>query len=703
MPSTRVWRSPFPELALVALVILIYGDTLAYGYIWDDRMLVQLGLRDALERSFDGLHVRPVWYLSYVLTQRLEASAVFEHGVNLALFALATVLAHRLALAMLESRAAASMVTLVWVLLPWNAYPVTWISQRNDLLLFVFGFTAVLAMRRGRYVLAWFCLALAMFSKVTLIAVPLYFIWRARRSGHRLAAVAFSALFVAYLALALRGYLLYLEPAAHLEQVGWLLRLLRFPLHWLEHLVLLAVPVPFFLSILHVLVYLGGFAGLLFSTTRRRPREDGRHDIWLLAVLASLAAAVTPELRICGFESLFWLLAVAQHRRLRAPLPAAIALAAVLAAFGAGIVATKAIFDTRQPVSVGNPSLYPNDYYRQRRAVLTGLSKIESGDLPLKAVYIERYGPSEVLTYGDRPRPVPKPDEILIEVHAAGVNPRDWLIRSGRYQFRWLLPRFPLILGSDVAGVVVEVGEQVVRFEPGDKVYAMVPSSRGFGGYAEYAAVPDPAATWIPESMSFEEAAGVPLAGLTAYQALARNANMGPGERVLVIGASGGVGHYAVQIALGFAAQVTGVCSNANIEMVRRLGAMRVIDYKQEHFSDVARGFDVVFDTIGRESLRTCAPVLKPGGTYVTTIPGVGTMLAMARSRLAGRFSRQALRSEVVLVEADGTDLEAMTILAEAGELSTIVDSVYPLEEAAKAHDRSRTFRTRGKLILKVR
>lgn len=321
----------------------------------------------------------------------------------------------------------------------------------------------------------------------------------------------------------------------------------------------------------------------------------------------------------------------------------------------------------------------------------------------MKAVYIERYGSTDVLIYGERPRPAPKPDEILIEVHAASVNPRDWLIRSGRYQMRWLLPPFPLILGSDVAGVVVEVGEKVERFEPGDKVYAMVPTSRGFGAYAEYAAVADPAATWMPQNMSFEQAAGVPLAGLTAYQALCENGDIGPGHNVLVIGASGGVGHYAVQIAAARQAHVTGVCSGANVEMVRKLGALRVIDYKQERFQDTARGFDLVFDTVGRESLDTCAAVLKPGGSYVTTIPRIGTLAAMALSRLTSRIFESARRSEVVMVRADGTDLEAITILAESGALETVVDSVYPLEDAAKAHQRSRTFRTRGKLILKVR
>ena len=321
----------------------------------------------------------------------------------------------------------------------------------------------------------------------------------------------------------------------------------------------------------------------------------------------------------------------------------------------------------------------------------------------MKAVYIERYGSTDVLTYGERPRPAPRPDEILIEVHAASVNPRDWLIRSGRYQFRWLLPPFPLILGSDVAGVVVEVGEAVKRFEAGDRVYGMVPSSRGLGAYAEYAAIADPAVARMPENMSFGQAAGVPLAGLTAFQALSQHGRLKPHDRVLVIGASGGVGHYAVQFAKAFQAQVTGVCSTANVELVRELGADRVIDYKRERFSDVAGGFDLVFDTIGRESLASCAAGLEPGGTYVTTIPRAGTLLAMARSRLLSKLSPRALRSEVVMVRADGTDLEAITGLAESGALSTVVDSVYPLAEAAKAHQRSRTFRTRGKLILKVR
>ncbi len=321
----------------------------------------------------------------------------------------------------------------------------------------------------------------------------------------------------------------------------------------------------------------------------------------------------------------------------------------------------------------------------------------------MKAVYVERFGPSDVLIHGDRPRPVPKPDEVLIEVRAASVNPRDWLIRSGRYPFQRLLPRLPLILGSDVSGVVAEVGARVERFAPGDEVYAMQPSTRGFGGYAEMIAVAESAVARKPKNMSWEEAAGVPLAGLTAWQALRGNARMRPGDQVLIIGASGGVGHYAVQIARALGAEVTGVCSTANVELVRRLGAHRVIDYKQERFQDLPGSYDVVFDVIGRESPKTCAPVLRPGGTYVTTIPGPGTLLRMFCSRLISTVFRHSRRSEVILVAARGSDLEAMTELIEKGEIRTVVDSVYPPAEAAKAHDKSRTFRTRGKLVLMMR
>jgi len=321
----------------------------------------------------------------------------------------------------------------------------------------------------------------------------------------------------------------------------------------------------------------------------------------------------------------------------------------------------------------------------------------------MKAVVVPRFGPSDVLELVDVPRPEPGPGDVLVEVHAAGVNPRDWLIRSGRYPFRALLPRFPFILGSDVSGVVAAVGGRVRDFRKGQEVYAMVPSSRGFGGYAEYVAVPADAVAPKPSNMSHAEAAGVPLAALTARQALLDDARLKPGQRVLILGASGGVGSYAVQIARSHGLEVTGVCSGRNLDFVRGLGAGRVIDYQTEPFLDTGEVYDAVFDVIGKESLKRCASVLTGGGVYVTTIPRPRMFRDSLLSRLRSLLPGERRKSRVVLVRSRGAELAELARLAEAGELVTHVDRVFPLAEAAAAHDASRTFRTRGKLVLAVR
>jgi NADPH:quinone reductase-like Zn-dependent oxidoreductase len=321
----------------------------------------------------------------------------------------------------------------------------------------------------------------------------------------------------------------------------------------------------------------------------------------------------------------------------------------------------------------------------------------------MKAVVVPRFGPSDVLELVDLPRPEPGPGDVLVEVHAAGVNPRDWLIRSGRYPFRALLPRFPFILGSDVSGVVAAVGGRVRDFREGQEVYAMVPSSRGFGGYAEYVAIPADAVAPKPSNMSHAEAAGVPLAALTARQALHDVARLKPGQRVLILGASGGVGSYAVQIARSHGLEVTGVCSARNLDFVRGLGAGRVIDYQTEPFLDTGEVYDAVFDVIGKESLKRCASVLTGGGVYVTTIPRPRMFRDSLLSRLRSLLPGERRKSRVVLVRSRGAELAELARLAEAGELVTHVDRVFPLAEAAAAHDASRTFRTRGKLVLAVR
>ena len=322
----------------------------------------------------------------------------------------------------------------------------------------------------------------------------------------------------------------------------------------------------------------------------------------------------------------------------------------------------------------------------------------------LRAIFINRYGGTEVLEDGEQPRPVPRAGQVLIEVHAASVNPRDWLLREGRYVFRWLMPGFPLILGSDVSGVVVESGPGATRFRRGDAVFGMQTPLGRMGGYAEYVAVAERALAAKPANVSHEEAAAAPCAALTAYGALSRIGRTTAGSQVVIIGASGGVGTYATQLAKVMGATVTAVTSAGNASLVRSLGADRVIDYKTERFQTLVRSQDLVFDTIGRESLRTCASVLAPRGRYVTTIPSAAT-LARASASALFRLLRggNARSAHTVLVRADGEDLARIAAWMAEGKVRSVIDSVYPLSEARAAHERSRTWRSRGKLVLRVR
>ncbi len=318
----------------------------------------------------------------------------------------------------------------------------------------------------------------------------------------------------------------------------------------------------------------------------------------------------------------------------------------------------------------------------------------------MRAVFIRRFGGVEVLEYGECPDPQPGPRDVLVSVRAASINPRDWLIRSGRYPFQRLLPKLPFILGSDISGTVEAVGAKVRRFRLGDEVFGMQPTSAGFGGYAEKISIRETALAKKPAGMSHQEAAGVPLAALTALQALRSDARLRTEERLLVIGASGGVGHYAVQIGKILGAHVTGVCSTRNLDMVRELGADEVIDYTAENFLHRNAIWDVIFDTIGKESLSRCADVLSPCGTYVTTIPRWPMFREAASSRLRRLITRHTQRARVVLLRASGKQLAEICAWIEEGRFKTCVDQTFPLSEAAAAHESSRTFRTRGKLIL---
>ena len=322
----------------------------------------------------------------------------------------------------------------------------------------------------------------------------------------------------------------------------------------------------------------------------------------------------------------------------------------------------------------------------------------------MKAIYIEKFGGSELLQYGERPRPLPKPDQILVEVYSAALNPRDWLLREGRYVFRHLVRGFPIILGSDVSGVVVEVGSKTKKFKPGDRVFGMQTHLGRMGGYAQYIAIAESALARKPDSVSHDEAAAAPCAALTAYDSLVDIGRITAGSKVLIIGGSGGVGTYAVQIAKTFGATVTAVTSTRNVELVKSLGADRVVDYKTERIADVIQGQDIVFDTIGKESLSSCRSVLAPGGRYITTVPTGRGAADTLLSRLLRFVSGGRLPScHVVLVRPDGKQLERVAALMEQRLVRSVIDSVYPLHEASKAQDKSRSWRTRGKLVLVVR
>jgi NADPH:quinone reductase-like Zn-dependent oxidoreductase len=312
----------------------------------------------------------------------------------------------------------------------------------------------------------------------------------------------------------------------------------------------------------------------------------------------------------------------------------------------------------------------------------------------MQAIGFRRYGAPSVLEQIDAPRPTITHDGVLIRVAAASVNPADWRIRSGQFK-RFIRAPFPFIPGSDVAGVVMEVGPAVTRLRPGDAVYAMLPTALG-GGYAEYAAVAEQNVTCIPGNISFAEAAAVPLTALTALQALRDEADLQPDQHVLINGASGGVGTFAIQIAKAMGAKVTAVASGGNETFVRSLGADEFHDYTQHNITTAQTGYDVVFDAANTFPWRKAGQVLRHGGTLVSVNP----ILVLPPLRLVAWLGRWRLRS--LFVRPSATDLETLNTWIEHGQVRAIIEQCYPLASAAEAHRRSETQRVRGKLVLVV-
>lgn len=313
----------------------------------------------------------------------------------------------------------------------------------------------------------------------------------------------------------------------------------------------------------------------------------------------------------------------------------------------------------------------------------------------MKAVIINQYGSAQVLQYADVERPQIKPDQLLVKVYATSVNPVDWKIRAGQLQ---LLTgyNFPLILGFDVSGEVVEVGAAVTQFKTGDLIYAHQDSVPG-GAYAEYAAVSEKAACLKPNNMTHEQAAAVPLAALTALQALRDNGQIQRGHKVLINGASGGVGSFAVQIAKAMDAEVTAVCSTKNAELVKSLGADRIIDYKQQDFTKDTAKYDIVFDAVGKQSFSECQNILQPNGVYVSTLPNPDNVVQGVLT-----FFLPGKKAKLILVQSSGKDLAYLKELIEADKLRSLIERTYPLSEVAAAHSDSENGRVVGKLVIAV-
>src|SRR6266702_1991652 len=308
----------------------------------------------------------------------------------------------------------------------------------------------------------------------------------------------------------------------------------------------------------------------------------------------------------------------------------------------------------------------------------------------MKAVVIHEYGGAEVLKYEDVPQPEPKQDQLRIRVIAAGVNPVDWMIRSGMLDKEGRRT-FPIILGGDISGVVEKVGSEITRFKPGDPVFAYV-SLDNSGGYAQYALVTEREAAPKPRSLIYVEAAAVPIVALTAWQALIDTAKLKAGQTVLVHGGSGGVGSFAIQIAKAHGAKVIATASTANQDLLKQLGADVAIDYRTTKFEDVAKDVDVVLDSVGKDTLACSYGVVKKGGF-------IASLVAQPDQ---AELEKQGIRGAPISVKPNSDELMEITKLIEEKKIKPVVSQVLPLTEAVKAQEQAATHHTRGKIVLKI-
>jgi NADPH:quinone reductase-like Zn-dependent oxidoreductase len=332
----------------------------------------------------------------------------------------------------------------------------------------------------------------------------------------------------------------------------------------------------------------------------------------------------------------------------------------------------------------------------------------------MKALVLERYGRTGRLAFADIPRPTVKPDEILVQVHAAGLNPIDTMIPKGTFK-SILRFQLPATMGSDLAGVVVAVGSRVTRFNPGDSVFAST-FDLGTGALAEFAVVPERAAAIKPANLDFVQAASIPMVGLTSWQALKERAGLKLGQKIFIPAGSGGIGTFAIQLAKHLGATVGTTTSAGNVDLVRGLGADEVIDYKKQKFEEVLQDYDVVLGTVRGDGIARSLRILKPRGRVVSLIGPPDAAFARARGMnffmtfvfglISSKIIRQARKHSseysFLFVRPDGLQLAEISELLNTGRIRPVIDKVFPFDQAKEALAYLEKGRARGKVVVQM-
>jgi NADPH:quinone reductase-like Zn-dependent oxidoreductase len=330
----------------------------------------------------------------------------------------------------------------------------------------------------------------------------------------------------------------------------------------------------------------------------------------------------------------------------------------------------------------------------------------------MKALILKRYGKSDQLAFADVLKPKIKPDEILVQVHAVGLNPVDNMIAKGAFK-PILHFQLPAVMGSDVAGVVVEVGSQVSRFNVGDAIFASTFDS-GNGTLAEYAVVAERAAALKPANLDFAEAASIPMVGLTALQAIKERAQIKPGQKVFIPAGSGGIGTMAIQLAKYLGATVGTTTSTVNIDLVKRLGANEIVDYKEDAFEDVLRGYDLVLGTLRGDEIEKSLQILKPGSSVISLVGPPDAAFARARgmnfvmkflfgllsSKIIRQAKKRAAKYSFLFVRPDGRQLAEIGKLIEAKHILPVIDKVFSFDQTKEALAYLEAGRAKGKVVV---